>query len=44
MSTDFQVPTISSEQVDENKGVFTIEPLDDSFASPAQGEPTKLMN
>jgi len=31
MSTDFQVPTISSEQVDENKGVFTIEPLDKGF-------------
>ena len=31
MSTDFQVPTISSEQVEENKGVFTIEPLDKGF-------------
>ena len=31
MSTDFQEPTISSEQVDENKGVFTIEPLDKGF-------------
>ena len=31
MSTDFQVPTISSEQIDENKGVFTIEPLDKGF-------------
>jgi DNA-directed RNA polymerase subunit alpha len=31
MSTDFQVPSISSEQVDENKGVFTIEPLDKGF-------------
>jgi len=31
MSTDFQVPTISSEQVEENKGVFPIEPLDKGF-------------
>lgn len=31
MSTDFQVPTISSEQVDDNKGVFAIEPLDKGF-------------
>ena len=31
MSTDFQEPTIRSEQVDENKGVFTIEPLDKGF-------------
>ena len=31
MSTDFQVPSISSEQVDENKGIFTIEPLDKGF-------------
>jgi DNA-directed RNA polymerase subunit alpha len=31
MSTDFQVPTISSEQVEENNGVFTIEPLDKGF-------------
>ncbi|MGK2932924.1 MAG: DNA-directed RNA polymerase subunit alpha [Solirubrobacterales bacterium] len=31
MSTDFQVPSISSEQVNENKGVFTIEPLDKGF-------------
>ncbi|MGA7435932.1 MAG: DNA-directed RNA polymerase subunit alpha [Solirubrobacterales bacterium] len=31
MSTDFQVPSISSEQIDENKGVFTIEPLDKGF-------------
>lgn len=31
MSTDFQVPTISSEQVDENKGAFAIEPLDKGF-------------
>lgn len=31
MSTDFQEPTISSEQVDDNKGVFTIEPLDKGF-------------
>ena len=31
MSTDFQVPSITSEQVDENKGSFTIEPLDKGF-------------
>ncbi len=31
MSTDFQVPSISSEQVNENKGIFTIEPLDKGF-------------
>ncbi|MBK5111210.1 MAG: DNA-directed RNA polymerase subunit alpha [Thermoleophilia bacterium] len=31
MSTDFQVPSISSEQIDENKGLFTIEPLDKGF-------------
>jgi len=31
MSTDFQVPSISSEQVDENKGSFRIEPLDKGF-------------
>lgn len=31
MSTDFQVPSISSEQVEENKGAFTIEPLDKGF-------------
>lgn len=31
MSTDFQEPTISAEQVDEDKGVFTIEPLDKGF-------------
>jgi DNA-directed RNA polymerase subunit alpha len=31
MSTDFQVPSISSEQVDENRGSFTIEPLDKGF-------------
>jgi DNA-directed RNA polymerase subunit alpha len=31
MSTDFQVPSISSEQVDENKGSFAIEPLDKGF-------------
>ena len=31
MSTDFQVPSTSSEQVDENKGSFTIEPLDKGF-------------
>lgn len=31
MSTDFQVPTISSEKVDETRGSFTIEPLDKGF-------------
>jgi DNA-directed RNA polymerase subunit alpha len=31
MSTDFQVPSITSEQVDENRGSFTIEPLDKGF-------------
>lgn len=31
MSTDFQVPTISSQQTDERKGAFTIEPLDKGF-------------
>jgi DNA-directed RNA polymerase subunit alpha len=31
MSTDFQVPSISSEQVEENKGTFTVEPLDKGF-------------
>ncbi len=31
MSTDFQVPSISSEQVDETRGSFTIEPLDKGF-------------
>jgi DNA-directed RNA polymerase subunit alpha len=31
MSTDFQVPSISSEQVEENKGTFTVEPLDQGF-------------
>ncbi|MEX0620269.1 MAG: DNA-directed RNA polymerase subunit alpha [Solirubrobacterales bacterium] len=31
MSTDFQVPSISSEQVEENKGSFAIEPLDKGF-------------
>jgi len=31
LSTDFQVPSISSEQVDETRGSFTIEPLDKGF-------------
>jgi DNA-directed RNA polymerase subunit alpha len=31
MSTDFQVPRITSEQIDDDKGVFTIEPLDKGF-------------
>jgi DNA-directed RNA polymerase subunit alpha len=31
MSTDFQVPSISSEEVNENKGSFAIEPLDKGF-------------
>ena len=31
MITDFQVPSISSEQVEENKGTFTVEPLDKGF-------------
>ena len=31
MSTDYQVPSISSEQVEENKGTFTVEPLDKGF-------------
>jgi len=31
MSTDFQVPSISSEQTEGRKGVFTIEPLDKGF-------------
>ena len=28
---DFQVPRISSESVDDNRGSFTIEPLDRGF-------------
>jgi len=31
MTTDFQVPTISSEKADERRGSFTIEPLDKGF-------------
>jgi len=31
MTTDFQVPRISSEKVDDNRGTFTIEPLDKGF-------------
>jgi DNA-directed RNA polymerase subunit alpha len=31
MTTDFQVPRISAEQVDDNKGTFTVEPLDKGF-------------
>lgn len=31
MSTDFQVPSISSQKTDDNRGVFTIEPLDKGF-------------
>src|SRR6266513_3237607 len=31
MTTEFQVPRISAEKVDENKGTFTIEPLDKGF-------------
>jgi DNA-directed RNA polymerase subunit alpha len=31
MTTDFQVPRISSEKVDERRGTFTIEPLDKGF-------------
>lgn len=31
MSTDFQVPRITSEQIDDDRGVFTIEPLDKGF-------------
>ena len=29
--TEFQIPAITTEKVDENKGVFTIEPLDKGF-------------
>ena len=28
MTTEFQVPRISTEKVDDNKGTFTVEPLD----------------
>jgi DNA-directed RNA polymerase subunit alpha len=31
MTTDFQVPRISSEKVDDRRGSFTIEPLDKGF-------------
>jgi DNA-directed RNA polymerase subunit alpha len=31
MTTDFQVPSISSEKVDDRRGSFTIEPLDKGF-------------
>jgi DNA-directed RNA polymerase subunit alpha len=31
MTTDFQVPHISSEKVDDRRGTFTIEPLDKGF-------------
>jgi DNA-directed RNA polymerase subunit alpha len=31
MTTDFQVPRISAEKVDEHKGTFTVEPLDKGF-------------
>jgi DNA-directed RNA polymerase subunit alpha len=31
MPTDFQVPRISSEKVDDRRGTFTIEPLDKGF-------------
>jgi DNA-directed RNA polymerase subunit alpha len=31
MSTDFQVPRITSEKVDDRRGTFTIEPLDKGF-------------
>ena len=31
MSTDFQVPRITAEQIDDTKGVFTVEPLDKGF-------------
>src|SRR5262249_15851169 len=32
MTTDFQVPRITSEKVDDRRGTFTIEPLDKGFA------------
>ncbi|HEX7058596.1 MAG TPA: DNA-directed RNA polymerase subunit alpha [Solirubrobacterales bacterium] len=31
MTTDFQVPSITSEKVDDRRGTFTIEPLDKGF-------------
>jgi DNA-directed RNA polymerase subunit alpha len=31
MTTDFQVPSISSEKADDRRGTFTIEPLDKGF-------------
>jgi DNA-directed RNA polymerase subunit alpha len=31
MTTEFQVPRISAEKVDDNRGVFTVEPLDKGF-------------
>src|ERR671939_564293 len=31
MTTEFQVPRISAEKVDDNKGTFTVEPLDKGF-------------
>ncbi len=31
MTTEFQVPRISAEKVDENRGTFTVEPLDKGF-------------
>lgn len=31
MTTDFQVPRISAEKVDDNRGSFTVEPLDKGF-------------
>ena len=31
MTTEFQVPRISTEKVDDNKGTFTVEPLDKGF-------------
>src|SRR6478609_7173773 len=31
MTTDFQVPRISSDKVDDRRGTFTIEPLDKGF-------------
>jgi DNA-directed RNA polymerase subunit alpha len=31
MTTDFQVPRISSEKIDDRRGTFTIEPLDKGF-------------
>ena len=31
MTTDFQVPRITSEKVDDRRGTFTVEPLDKGF-------------